>query len=478
MKKSILYILPAVLLLGACTKDISSYNNQTKKAAVVPAAPLFTDGTLSLTNQLAANGGGNITLHIVGYMAQAIIEDNAQYNFQTAGMPNTQWNTLYEGCLNNLKRADSILSTTIPDATNSAATLANRRACVDITAVYAWYILVTSYGNIPYSQALNPDNLFPKYDDQQAIYMDLLKRLDNDLSKLSTGGSGFALSEDLWFGGNIPNWITFANSLKVVMGMTLADVDPTTAKSVVEAASPNAITSVAQNCIMKYGSQPSNNPMYANFVVAKRNDYVAPKTLMDQLLSNADPRLTSYYGKASSTGKYVGAVMGVQTTYSTVSGPSTKDSASNLPYVVLDYSEMEFLRAEAVARGYNVGGTVESHYDEGIRQSIKYWGGADSSVTRYLADPSVAYATAAGTDLQKIALQKWISLYNHPDHEWIDIRRLDWPALPAPVGAVSGFPNRLYYPQNEQTVNGTNYTQAASAIGGDKVETKLFWDKN
>jgi hypothetical protein len=473
MKKSILYILPVVLLLGACTKDISSYNDQTKKAAVVPAAPLFTDGMLNLSNQLANNGGGNITLHIVDYMAQAVIEDNAQYNFQTAGMPGTQWNTLYEGCLNNLKRSDSILSQSVGLL---PATLANQRACVDITAVYAWYILVTSFGNIPYSQALNPDNILPKYDDQHAIYTDLLKRLDKDLANLSTNGGGFALSEDLWFGGNIPNWITFANSLKVVMGMTLADVDPATAKSVVEAASPSAMTSTAQNCIMKYGSQPSNNPVYANFVVAKRNDYVASKPLMDQLLSNADPRLTSYYGR-NSAGKYVGAVMGVQTTFSTVSGPSTKDSASNLPYVVLDYSEMEFLRAEAVARGFNVGGTVQSHYEEGIRQSIKYWGGADTSVARYLADPSVAYATAAGTDLQKIALQKWISLYNHPDHEWVDIRRLDYPVLPAPVGAVSGFPNRLYYPQSEQTVNGANYTQAAQAVGGDKVETKLFWDK-
>ncbi len=475
MKKSILYILPAVLLLGACTKNIDSYNDQTKKAAVVPAAPLFTYGTLSLTNQLANNGGGNISLHIVQYMAQAVIEDNAQYNFQTAGMPNTQWNTLYESALNNLKRADSILGATVPDATNSAATIANRRACVDVTAVYAWYILVTSFGNIPYTQALNPDNLFPKYDDQKAIMTDLLARLDKDLSNLSTTGTGFAVSEDLWFGGSIPNWISFANSLKMMFGMTLADVDPATSKSVVEAASPNAISNTSQNAIMKYGSTPSNNPMYANFVTAKRNDYVASKTLMDQLLSNADPRLTSYYGRNSS-GNYVGAVMGVQTTFSTVSGPSTKDSASTLPYVVLDYSEMEFLRAEAVARGYNVGGTVQSHYEEGIRQSIKYWGGADSSVARYLADPSVAYATATGTDIQKTARQKWISLYNHPDHEWIDIRRLDYPVLPAPVAAVSGFPNRLYYPTTEQTVNGANYTQAASAIGGDKVETKLYWD--
>jgi len=474
MKKSIHYILPAVLLLGACTKNISRFNDQTKRAAVVPAAPLYTNATRGLADQLANIGGGNITLHIVGYMAQAIIEDNAQFNFQTAGMTNTQWNVMYRDVLNDLKRSDSILS---QDVGTLPATIANQRACIDITAVYAWYVLTTSYGNVPYTEALNPNNLFPKYDDQKAIMTDLLKRLDTDLGKLSTGGAGFAVSEDLWFGGNIPNWITFGNSLKVLFGMTLADVDPATSKSVVEAAAPLAISATAQNAIMKYGSQPSNNPTYASFVVAKRNDYVASKTMMDQLLSNTDPRLTSFYGR-NSAGKYVGAVMGVQTTFSTVSGPSTKDSASDLPYVVLDYSEMEFLRAEAIARGYNIPGTVESHYNEGIRQSIKYWGGADTSVTRYLADPSVAYTTATGTPIQKIALQKWISLYMHPHDEWVDIRRLDYPVLPLPAGAISGFPNRLYYPTGEQTVNGANYTQAAAAVGGDKVETKLFWDKN
>jgi hypothetical protein len=475
MKKSILYILPAVLLLGACTKNIDSYNDQTKKAAVVPAAPLFTNATRNLSDQLANIGGGNITLHIVQYFAQAVIEDNAQYNFQTSGMPATHWNVLYRDVLNDLKRSDSILSASTSTLPTDIATVANQRACVDITEVYAWYILVTSFGNVPYSEALNPDNLFPKYDDQRTIMADLLKRLDNDLSKLNTTGAGFAVSEDLWFGGKIANWVSFANSLKVLFGMTLADVDPATSKSVVEAASPNAISSTAQNAIMLYGSQPSNNPTYQSFVVAKRTDYVASKTFMDQLLSNTDPRLSSFFSR-NGAGKYAGAVMGVQTTFTTVSPPSTKDSASSLPYVVLDYSEMEFLRAEAVARGYNVGGTVQTHYEEGIRQSIKYWGGADSSVARYLADPSVAYATAAGTDIQKIAQQKWISLFMHPYHEWVDIRRLDYPVLPAPVGAVSGFPNRLYYPQTEQTLNPTNYTQAASAVGGDKVETKLFWD--
>ena len=475
MKKSIFYILPAVLLLGACTKDITSYNDQTKKPAVVPAAPLFTNATRNLSDQLASIGGGNITLHIVGYFAQAVIEDNAQYNFQTSGMPATHWNALYKDVLSDLKRSDSILSTATSTVPADIAANTNQRAMVDVTAVYAWYILVTSFGNVPYSESLNPDNLFPKYDDQKAIMTDLLKRLDNDLSKLSTTAAGFAQTEDLWFGGTVSKWVSFANSLKVLMGMTLADVDPATSKSVVESAINNAISSTAQSAIMLYGSQPSNNPTYSAFVVAKRTDYIAPVTFMNQLLSNADPRLTSFFAP-NNAGQYVGAVMGVQTTYTTVSRPSKKDSASSLAYVVLDYSEMEFLRAEAIARVYTVSGTIESHYNEGIRQSLLYWGVADTAITRYLADPSVAYATAAGTDIQKIARQKWISLYMHPYHEWVDMRRLDYPVLPAPVGAVSGFPNRLYYPQTEQTLNPSNYTQAASAVGGDKVETKLFWD--
>src|SRR4051812_24868930 len=112
MKKSIYYILPAVLLFGACTKDISSYNNQTKKPPVVPAATLYTNATRNLSDQIASIGGGKTSSHIVGYFGQAVIEDNAQYNFQTSGMPNTQWNVLYRDVLNHLKRSDSILSTT------------------------------------------------------------------------------------------------------------------------------------------------------------------------------------------------------------------------------------------------------------------------------------------------------------------------------------------------------------------------------
>ena len=39
-------------------------------------------------------------------------------------------------------------------------------------------------------------------------------------------------------------------------------------------------------------------------------------------------------------------------------------------------------------------------------------------------------------------------------------------------------PKRYTYPQSEQTLNGTNYKAASSAIGGDEQQTKIFWDVN
>jgi hypothetical protein len=43
--------------------------------------------------------------------------------------------------------------------------------------------------------------------------------------------------------------------------------------------------------------------------------------------------------------------------------------------------------------------------------------------------------------------------------------------------ALSDIPLRYPYPVNEQNVNGANYEAAAAAIGGDLVETRLWWDK-
>jgi hypothetical protein len=96
----------------------------------------------------------------------------------------------------------------------------------------------------------------------------------------------------------------------------------------------------------------------------------------------------------------------------------------------------------------------------------------------FLADPDIAFVTASGTNLQKIARQKYIAMFNRGLEAWTEYRRLDYPVLNVPPVTNGDFPIRYTYPNSEQTSNGENYTAAASAIGGDVVTNKVFWDVN
>ena len=93
-------------------------------------------------------------------------------------------------------------------------------------------------------------------------------------------------------------------------------------------------------------------------------------------------------------------------------------------------------------------------------------------------DLSICASTATTPWKEVIVTQKWISLYNRGMEAWTSIRLLDYPLMATPADALSGFRNRYTYSIIEQSLDGANYSSAASAIGGDEPETQLFWDLN
>jgi hypothetical protein len=179
---------------------------------------------------------------------------------------------------------------------------------------------------------------------------------------------------------------------------------------------------------------------------------------------------------AQSGGTYIGVNPGDAGSYFGHSAPAPLIYTPSFRGVFMDYAETQFYLAEAAERGYNVGGTAASFYQNGVIASIEDWGGLPSDASTYYAQPSVTYATATGTWQQKIGTQAWIAFYNRAWDGWVDSRRLGYPVFPAPDGAVSGFPLRFTYPVTETNVNSDNYKAAAAAIGGDDVTTKLFFE--
>jgi hypothetical protein len=405
----------------------------------------------------------------------AVYQDEAQYDFQTRAIPNTWWNAMYRDVLADLRESSRLINA---DASLLPKEKANKLAILDIMEVYTFGILVNSFGNIPYTEALNAEKLFPKYDDAKTVSADLITRLNADIAKLDASAAGFTSSEDVVYKGSVSKWVKFANTLRMKLGMIVADENATAAKSAVEASDAGAIAASTDNGLFTYlSASPNQNPLHVDIVLGGRQDYIAAKDLMDKLAGWNDPRKTAYFS-TNNAGNYAGGIVGKVNTYVDFSRAGAKVIAADAPYVLADYVETEFLRAEAKERGFNVAGTAEQHYNNAITASILYWGGTAAEAAAYLAQPEVAYTTAAGNWKQKIGTQKWIALYNRSYETWTELRRLDYPVITAPVNAKSGFPTRLTYPNTEQTLNGTSYTAAAAAIGGDVVTTKLFWDKN
>lgn len=474
MKK--LLILSIILSsLAGCTKNISDYNEQTKAASTVPAPTLFSNGVRALTDALTSSSiNNNVYRLVVQHWVTTTYTDETNYDFFTRNIPQRFWIALYKDVLADLAECKRLIPSSVGI---TGAVKTNQTAITEIMQLYTYSVLVNTFGNVPYSKALDFDNLFPVYDDAKTIYGDLLTRLDAAIALLNPAEKGFDASQDLVYNGSVAGWVKFAHALKFRLAMTIADDDNGKAKTLAEQADAKAFSSAADNAVFKYyGVTPNNNPIWTDLVQSKRQDYIAANALVDKLNTQSDPRLSQYL-RPNDAGVYVGGVPGSGNTYSLFAKASNKMIAMDFPGLLLDYSEIEFYRAEAIERGYTIPGTAADHYNNAITASILYWGGTAAEAATYLARPDVAYATATGTYKQKIGTQKWLALYNRGYEAWTELRRLDFPVLPLPSAAKSGFPNRFTYPTNEQTLNNKNYTDASKAIGGDKVETKLFWDK-
>jgi hypothetical protein len=478
--KKCLYILSAVTLMAvSCTKRLSDLNIDPKNPSTAPSYAFFTNAERSFASTLVSS---NVNLNIFRLITQQWQEtqypEESQYDLGTREINGAVWNALYRDVIRDLREAKALIPQDVnnPNGSPNTGRQQNEIAIADVVEIYAWYYLVTTFGNIPYTEALDINNPFPKYDDAKTIYYDLLTRLDGDISKLNTSSESFGTA-DLVYGGDVSKWKKFANSLKLKMGILIADDDPAKSKTVVESAvAAGVFTSNSDNAELVFQSAPPNtNPIWVDLVQSGRNDFVAASTLIDTMKAKNDPRLDNYFTFDQTGTGYTGAPPGDPSAYVQFSHVNPRITEATFPALLLDYAEVEFYQAEAKQRGFNIPGTAVQHYNAGVTASILYWGGSTAEATAYLAQPTVVYDPVNWK--KSIGVQLWIAFYNRGWDAWISWRRLDYPQLEPANGALSVIPVRFPYPVNEQNVNTANYEAASTAIGGDVVGTKLWWDK-
>lgn len=477
MKKLMLYIAP-ILLLAACAKDLTEYNRDQKNPAEVTQAPLFSNALKEMTDNITSP---SVNINVFRFWVQqwtaTTYQDEPRYNFVTRNIPQNFWDPFYREALHDLQvskrlaEADSIISDQVKN---------NQIAATEIAAVLIWATLVNTWGDIPYTEALNIEQFIrPQYDDAEAIYSDLFARLDTAIALIDVNEAGFGAA-DLIYAGDMNSWNKFAHSLKLRLAITIADVDAAKAQQIITESAPLAFSSNADNATFQYQTaMPNNNPVSTalNPSFTSRLDYVAGKPFVDLLNRLSDPRRPQFF--TTINGAYIGGIIGINNKFENTSSASEKVIAPNLEALLLDYAEVEFILAEASER-WGILGSAAEHYRKAIQASISYWGGSSSEITTYLNRPDVAYATASGDWKQKIGTQKWIALYNRAVESWTEWRRLDHPILIPADGAVNPgiIPNRLPYPRSEYDLNESNLNSAINKLGADDVVQKIFWDVN
>ena len=474
--KKIYISLISVMVMTSCVDSLDDYNIDQKLPSQVPAGTLFTGAVKNLTDVMTTpNVNINNYRLYVQHWTPTQYMDEPRYNMTSRLIPQNMFQTLYRDVLADLKDAEKTLE---EDELISPQVKNNQLAQLEIMEVYAWSILLNTFGNVPYSQAFDVENPLPVYDDAKTVYNDILTRLNAALDLIDTGAEGFE-EADVLYNGQMESWVKFGNSLKLKLAMVIADDDPEQARTLVEAAAANVFENGSDNAAFPYLSEaPNNNPVSENInpIRTSREDYIAANTLVDAMNELEDPRRASFFTQVD--GEYIGGRYAFPNSYAENSKISNRIIALDFESLLLDYSEVEFLLAEAVERGFNVGGTAAGHYENAITASFDYWGAPGAAA--YLAKPEVNYETATGDWREKIGTQKWIALYNRGYDAWLEWRRLDAPTLLPPVLEGSSteliVPTRVIYPINEQTLNGANRTAAAEAIGGDASSTKRWWD--
>jgi len=406
--------------------------------------------------------------------------------------------------------------------TATAQGLPEISAMATIVKVEAMHRVTDAYGPIPYNN-YGSGTLQNTYSSQQSVYAKFLTELDGAIDVLTLYVQGnptntVLKSYDYIYNGNVSNWIKFANTLRLRLAMRIVYADAALAQLEAEKSIANpfgVISNVNERAALQHSATLNYyHPLYEiayNFNAGEARMGASMDAYMN---GYADPRRASYFTKAAD-GNYHGVRQGILTTtwtpYTGVNISNLNMNTSTTQIVWMTAAESYFLRAEGALRGWNMGGTAQNFYNQGISASFVENGFQASDATLYSSNNvlvPIAFTDNSGqsgnnatapstikilwnaadpfeTNLERIITQKWIAMYPDGPEGWAEFRRTGYPKLfPVVNNSSNGTINtavqirRIPYPQSEYNNNAAGVQSGVSALGGpDGGGTKVWWDK-
>lgn len=480
---SIFLLIGSLLTFSSCTKDWEEKNVSPNDPSVVPFTNILAH-TIRYTGDVFYDSwqGMNNYLSYSGLVTKIQYIDEARYQYR-GGTVNTAWSNYY--VLQN-------------DLANMRVLAKEQEGpyleAVAITySVFLWQMATDQWGDIPYSAAIDLENdvLQPAYDSQQAIYTDLFAKLveANNLFRSAPSAAYPSIGAgDFVYGADEAQWQKWCNSLRLRLAIRISKVDPATARTNIEQilgdpATYPIFTSNADNAQFAWpGVAPYKEPWAADNET--RDDHGMAKTLIDDMLANADPRLP-IYADTLADGTYAGAIEGglnseVSTAATSRIGKYFRKNTEGYTYFQ-KYPEVMFIIAEAALNGWNTGAwTAQSAYEAGITASMSELDIAAADITTYMEQTDIDWNGGIVANATQIAHEKWIALFKMGQEAWAEQRRVDYPLMGMSSGSLykghNRQPFRYPYPTDEANLNSANNSAAAVGVVDDFWGKQMWWD--
>lgn len=371
----------------------------------------------------------------------------------------------------------------------------NYNAIGEIMIAYHYQILVDTYGDVPYFDALQRNTIStPAYDDAQLIYEDLIVKLDEAIDMIKNADAAAVVpgADDVMFQGDMTSWVKFANTIKLRILVRQSGM-----------ASRAAYVQTNMDNIAAEGSgfitdDVLVNPGYLN-VAGKRSPFYnaygltivgqtqnngeatcASDFIVNYLINTNDARINALYTEPA-TG-HLGVPQGLlnypeddsfEPQFVSKLGPGILSSPTQ-DAPLFQVAEALFLQAEAVQRGFMTG-DAKALYEDAITASFTYLGLGAGDASFYFTQPGMVNVNwdDSPNKIQAIITQKWVALNGTNGHEsWVEYNRTGYPSgLPLPLNNTNADrPVRLAYPQSELTNNSANVPTQPNVF-----TQKIFW---
>ncbi len=504
----LLGVCVAISLLCSCDNGFDELNTD-------PVRLTSIDPTFQLNNAIigSAPGYGDNLTYEVTIVRQMItpfagVGTGANLNQDNRSATQSSWQNGYRNTIKNLTDGIAALVDN-PEKTNL-------RSMLRIWRAHEFIVLTDTYGDIPYTEAGNgflEAVPFPAYDTQESIYNDLLTELEDASNALNS--SNDPVPQEIMYvssSDNIQSWKRLGYSLMLRAAMRLTKVNPSKAQEfAVKAVTGGLMTSNLDNAVMRHDAS-FRNGLGTNLNGGQAPFFYLDKEFVDYLQDNDDPRLASIavrYVGASTGGGQVEAIAsrnpadqigmpqgfdnttidpavaadGLASLFDYSQLDRTRLGAPEAPTFYVTYSQTMLLYAEAIFRGW-VPGDANAMYQEGIRahmDQMASWPGDTEIATADIEAYLQSHSLTAGSELELINTQYWVSSYLNGHETWANFRRSGFPVVPPnpyPGSELKteDFIRRLTYPDSEKTVNSTNLNAAVSRQGPDLLDTRVWWD--